>query len=243
MGLLHGRAGRLTAQTGGFRPGQNGKGSGGVAGQSQSVLPVSAAGLKTVAVVGPSADSPSAYIGDYAPQPAYYTTAVSGARALLPHATVLTAPGCENIECGDDKMFGPAVAGAGKAGKGGMVVFVGGLNGTFNMAEGEGHDRDSVELLGQQLPLMKATAAAAQQAGSSFVVVLVGSAVAAGWAKEHADAVISAGYGGQEAGNAIWDVILGQYNPSGRLSTTWPRDDTQVRKLPSRPRSWVNFSL
>ena len=56
---------------------------------------------------------------------------------------------------------------------------------------------------------MQATHAAAKKAGSSFVVVLLGSAVAAGWADEHADAVISAGYGGQEAGRAIWDIITG----------------------------------
>ena len=82
-------------------------------------------------------------------------------------------------------------------------------NGTFNDAEGEGHDRDSIALLGQQQAHMQAPHAAAKKAGSSFVVVLLGSSVAAGWADEHADAVISAGYGGQEAGRAIWDVITG----------------------------------
>ena len=82
-------------------------------------------------------------------------------------------------------------------------------NGTFNDAEGEGHDRDSIALLGQQQALMQATHAAARKAGSSFVVVLLGSSVAAGWADKNADAVISAGYGGQEAGRAIWDVITG----------------------------------
>ena len=51
-------------------------------------------------------------------------------------------------------------------------------NGTFNDAEGEGHDRDSIALLGQQQALMQATHAAAKKAGSSFVVVLLGSSVA-----------------------------------------------------------------
>ena len=111
-----------------------------------------------------------------------------------------------------------------------LVVYVGGLNGTFNYAEGEGtkHDRSTVMLLGQQEALMIATHAAAKKAGAKFVVVLLGSAMAATWAEANADAVLSAGYGGQEAGNAIWDVLLGRYNPSARLANTWPLNDTQL---------------
>ena len=50
-----------------------------------------------------------------------------------------------------------------------LVVYVGGLNGTFNYAEGEGtkHDRSSVMLLGQQEALMIATHAAAKKAATT----------------------------------------------------------------------------
>ena len=90
---------------------------------------------------------------------------------------------------------------------------------------------------------MMATYDAAKKNGAKFVVVLLGSAVAATWAEAHADALISAGYGGQEAGNAIWDVITGEYNPSGRLANTWPANDAQLppigdytmRPTPSSP--------
>lgn len=177
------------------------------------------------------------------PQPPYYTTTFSGAKRALPQATYLkTAPGCFDIFCGECTTagpaapppcinrtdFGPAVEAAGQARD--LVVYVGGLNGTFNYAEGEGtkHDRSSVMLLGQQEALMIATHAAAKKAGAKFVVVLLGSAVAASWAEANADAVLSAGYGGQEAGNAIWDVLLGSYNPSARLANTWPLNDTQL---------------
>ncbi len=57
----------------------------------------------------------------------YYTTAFSAAKEALPGATIVTAPGCKDINCGDSSLFAPAVAAAGKAGAGGMVVWVGGL--------------------------------------------------------------------------------------------------------------------
>ena len=89
------------------------------------------------------------------------------------------------------------------------------VNGTFNYAEGEGtkHDRASISLLGKQEELMIATHAAAKKAGAKFVVVLLGSAVAATWAEAHADALISGGYGGQEAGNALWTSSLDRTTP------------------------------
>ena len=166
-------------------------------------LPFTAAKLASVAVVGPSANSAAAYIGDYAPQPPYYTTAYTAAKAALPRAaSILTAPGCLDIYCGgscpyepcnNTTDFGPAVAAAGQASD--LVLWVGGLNGTDNYAEGEGtkHDRNSTALLGQQEQLMIATHAAAKKAGAKFVVVLLGSAIAATWAEANADAVISAG--------------------------------------------------
>lgn len=70
------------------------------------------------------------------------------------------------------------------------------------------------------------------------------------WAQAHADAVLAAGYGGQEAGNAVWDILTGKYNPSGRLSNTWPANDSQLpnfssydmRKSPGRTYQYLEPS-
>ena len=102
----------------------------------------------------------------------------------------------------------------------------------------EGHDRPNLEMLGQQDGLLAATHAAAQ-GKVPFVVVLIGSPVAARWADANADAVLSAGYGGQEAGNAIWDVLTGQYNPCGRLSSTTGR----LPRHAGPGRTWTTFDL
>eukprot|EP01050_Picozoa_sp_SAG11_P023240 SAG11_NODE_4619_length_1832_cov_1.834391_1_plen_96_part_10 len=93
--------------------------------------------------------------------------------AVPPHVCVLC---CTVLAC-------QAVAAAASVGKGGMVVFVGGLNGTFNFGEGEGHDRTTLALPGYQEELMVATHAASKPAGATFVVVLVGSPVTANWAQ------------------------------------------------------------
>jgi len=53
-----------------------------------------------------------------------------------------------------------------------------------------------------------------------IVVNLSGGAVALGWAKDHADALLQGWYPGEAGGTAIADVLTGAYNPSGRLPVT-----------------------
>ena len=67
--------------------------------------------------------------------------------------------------------------------------------------------------------------------GKPTVLVLMnGSALAVNWANENLDAIISAGYPGQQGGNAIADVLFGDYNPAGRLPVTYYKS---VAQLPS----------
>ena len=85
--------------------------------------------------------------------------------------------------------------------------------------ESEGFDRVDMELPGRQVELIERVAAANP---NTVVVLNVGSAVAMKWIDKVA-AVIQAWYGGQEAGNAIADVLFGDANPSGKLPTTFPK--------------------
>jgi len=85
--------------------------------------------------------------------------------------------------------------------------------------ESEGFDRVDMELPGRQAELIERVAAA----NPNIVVVLnVGSPVTMRWLDRVA-AVVLTWYGGQEAGNAIADVLFGDANPSGKLPTTFPR--------------------
>jgi len=85
--------------------------------------------------------------------------------------------------------------------------------------ESEGGDRASLALPGRQDELVAAVCAAQPR---TAVVVNAGAPVEMPWA-DAAPALVWAWYGGQEAGNAVADVLLGAADPSGRLPTTFPR--------------------
>ncbi|MFP4488102.1 MAG: glycoside hydrolase family 3 C-terminal domain-containing protein, partial [Bacteroidales bacterium] len=68
-----------------------------------------------------------------------------------------------------------------------------------------------------------------EQTGKPLVVVLMnGSALAVNEINEKADAILLAGYPGQEGGNAVADVLFGDYNPAGRLPVTWYKSVDQL---------------
>ena len=101
------------------------------------------------------------------------------------------------------------------------LVFVG-LNGS---QEGEGHDRSSIDLPEPQESLVKAMIAT----GKPVVVVLTsGSAVAVNSAAAGAKALLSAWYGGEEAGTAIAETLAGVNNPAGRLDVTFYKGNDQL---------------
>ena len=93
------------------------------------------------------------------------------------------------------------------------------------IAEGEGYDRSSLDLPGEQERLIGAVAAT----GTPTVVVLVnGSAVTMGKWIAGVPSVLECWYGGEEAGNAVADVLFGAKNPGGKLPITFPQVVGQV---------------
>jgi beta-glucosidase len=115
-----------------------------------------------------------------------------------------------------------------------VVIYVGGISAQL---EGEemnvdydgynGGDRTQIELPALQQKLLEKLHAA----GKPLVVVnLSGSAVALPWVDEHANALLQAWYPGQAGGVAVADVVLGHYNPAGRLPVTFYRS---TEDLPS----------
>jgi beta-glucosidase len=101
--------------------------------------------------------------------------------------------------------------------------------GTTEEVESEGFDRTSLTLPGRQDELVARVAAANSR---TVVVVYAGAPVLMPWADDVA-AILLAWFGGQEAGAALAEVLLGMAEPGGRLPTTWPRreEDCPVRTV------------
>lgn len=90
---------------------------------------------------------------------------------------------------------------------------------------GEAASRSDITLPGRQLDLLKEL----RKTGKSLVIVLMnGRPLAIKWEKENADAILETWFAGTEAGNAIADVLFGVYNPSGKLTMTFPQNVGQV---------------
>ena len=88
-----------------------------------------------------------------------------------------------------------------------------------------GGDRTSINLPSSQEELFKAVVAT----GKPVIVVLAnGGALSVNYEQDKAAAILLAGYGGQQGGNAVADVLFGDYNPAGRLPVTYYRSVDQI---------------
>jgi beta-glucosidase len=107
----------------------------------------------------------------------------------------------------------------------GAAVVTDSLSEISDMDSGEGFDRASLELSGVQLDLVKEI----KKTGVPVIVVLInGRPLILNWVDESVDGLLEAWYPGQEGGNAIADVLFGDYNPAGRLPISFPRSEGQL---------------
>ena len=84
---------------------------------------------------------------------------------------------------------------------------------------GESSSRSEITIPESQENLLKALV----KTGRPLVVVLFnGRPLIFKWENDHVGAILDAWFPGTEAGNAIADVLFGDYNPSGKLSMTFP---------------------
>jgi beta-glucosidase len=90
---------------------------------------------------------------------------------------------------------------------------------------GEASSMSNIGLQQSQENLLKALVAT----GKPVVIVLFnGRPMTLGWENKNAAAILDVWFPGTEAGNAIADVLFGNYNPSGKLTTTFPQNVGQI---------------
>lgn len=189
--------------------------------KNDGLLPLDKGSLKKIAVVGPNADSVIALRGNYYGEAINPVTVLAGIRKIVgTGAEVLYAEGCGLVQKKDS--FEKAVEYARQAD---VTIFVGGLDaeieGEEMKTEMEGFykgDRTKIELPAVQSQMLKALHATGKPV---VFVLLAGSCVADTWAAENIPATLMAWYPGQRGGDAVANVLFGDYNPSGRLPVTF----------------------
>ena len=205
---------------------------------------------KKVAVIGPNADNVYNMLGDYtAPQPdGKVVTVYQGIRAMLGDARCSYVKGCA-IRDTTESDIQAAVDAATSADV--VIAVVGGSSArdfktsyedtgaasaeqqtVSDMECGEGFDRATLDLLGRQMELLEAL----KKTGKPLVVVYIeGRPLNKNWADENANALLTAYYPGEQGGNAIAEVLFGDYNPSGRLPMSVPRHVGQLPVYYNKP--------
>src|SRR5437016_1825699 len=189
--------------------------------------------VKSIAVIGPNANSASNLFGDYSAQVVlqHMDSVLDGIKAKVSPATrVFYAGGCA-VNDQNKSGFEKAVQAAKNTDV--AIVVLGeqsrreGDEAKHRPAptDGEGYDVASLDLTGVQEDLLKAIRAT----GTPTVLILInGRPLSIRWASEHVPAIVEAWQPGERGAEAMADVLFGDYNPSGRLAITIPRSVGQL---------------
>jgi beta-glucosidase len=177
--------------------------------------------LKHIALIGPLADDHHEILGCWhrIGRDEDTESVLDGLRAVMPPATTVTqVQGCHLVGASRPD-FEEAVTAARAADVAILVL------GEGEQMSGEAHSRAHLGLPGDQQALLEAVHAT----GTPVVVVLMsGRPLVIPWMAEHVPAILHAWHGGIRTGRAVADILVGQANPSGKLTATWPRTEGQI---------------
>jgi beta-glucosidase len=206
---------------------------------TNNLLPLDRNTLKSIAVIGPNANS--AHLGGYSDDPQRGISVLQGITdKVAGRIKVSYAEGCKITKEGgnwfadtsqlsdpaeDAKLIAQAVEVAKTSD---VALLVLGSNEDTNKegwADNHLGDRDSLELVGRQNDLVKAILAT----GKPTIVMLINSGpLSINYIAENVPAILEGFYLGQETGIAVADVLFGDFNPSGKLAVSFPRSVGQL---------------
>ncbi len=188
-----------------------------------------------IAIIGPNADNPISQLGDWSfgtvlnwppkdndvvnGHKENVVTILEGIKKRVEDKSIVSfVRGCDIIDP-MDKNIEEAVQIAKNAD---VVIAVVGDNLSLT---GERKDRAVLNLSGAQLELLKKV----KETDKPMIVVLInGKPLTIPWITKNADAIIEAWNPGNEGGNAVAAIIFGDYNPSGKLTISFPLDTGQL---------------
>jgi beta-glucosidase len=190
---------------------------------SHNILPVDRNKIKSIAVLGPLADT--VLLDWYSGTPPYIVSPVKGIAGRLSGNTVLRFLADDNVDS--------AVI---LAKKSDIVIVCAGNDPVCNGAGwGEcptpSNGREAVDrrtiVLEQEEYVKKIF-----EANSNTVLALISSfPYAINWSQENLPAIVHLTHSSQELGNALADVLFGDFNPAGRLVQTWPKSTDQLPEM------------
>lgn len=177
--------------------------------------------LKTIAVIGPLADNQRDLLGSWfcMGEESNVVSILSGIKNKISSSTeIIYAKGCD-VKENDKKDFNEAIDAAKQSD---VVILALGEKGEMS---GEAESRSTLDLPGVQEELAKEI----YKTGKPVVVILMnGRPLSISWIAENIPAVVEGWFLGIQAGNALADVLFGDYNPGGKLPVTFPRTVGQV---------------
>jgi len=212
-----------------------------------NLLPLDFSKLKQIAVCGPNADEKSYALTHYGPLAVDVSTVLQGIRDKAGNNVKVTySKGCDLVDAhwpeseiidypltdAEKKSIDEASAQAAESDVA-IVVLGGGIR-----TCGENKSRSSLDLPGHQLDLLKAVYAT----GKPVVLILInGRPLSINWANKFIPSIVEAWYPGSMGGKAVADVLSGDYNPSGKLSVTFPKSVGQIPfNFPAKPNSQID---
>jgi beta-glucosidase len=208
-------------------------------GAGVGILPLKKSG--TIALIGPLADNKENMPGTWSVAANFSkaTSLLAGIKSVVgDNATILYAKG-SNLDA--DAAFESRATMFGKSLKRDERPAADIINEAVNIANqsdvivaalgeaaemtGEASSRTNLDIPGVQIDLLKALL----KTGKPVVLVLfTGRPLTIKWENDNVPAILNVWFGGSEGGYAIADVLFGDVNPSGKLTTTWPQNVGQV---------------
>lgn len=201
---------------------------------NKNILPLNASKIKRIALIGPNMDNGNTLLANYFGTPSEIITPYKSLEKRFGNSIQIdTLTGVGIVQ----KLEGaPSFAQvAAQAKKADIIIFVSGISADYEGEAGDAGaagyggfasgDRTTMKLPPVQTELMKEL----KKTGRPLILVnMSGSVMNFDWESRNADAILQAWYGGQAAGDAITDVLFGDYNPAGRMPLTTYMNDTDL---------------
>ena len=198
--------------------------------KNNGILPLDKSKLKSIAVIGPNADSREALEGNYCGRADEYITFLEGirnafdGRIFYSEGSALFKDRVMNLAVADDRLSEAKIA----AENADVVILCVGLNATLEGEEGDtgnefcSGDKPDLRLPESQRKLIKAVLSTGKP------VIIVDASGSAMNIEEESDALLHVWYPGQFGGTALADILFGNVSPSGKLPVTFYEDASKL---------------